>query len=294
MTAVPLRAGLIGVDSSHAPSFTELLGVQVSGAVVTHAWRGEVSADFPPSRDRIDAGHQRLIELGVVFCDSPEEVAAVCDVVLIVASDARTHPAYFARVVAAGKPVYVDTRFALTRADAQHMLDLAAQYGTTVLAGSPKRFTPSFRTALDALRGRQIVDVNLSGPLPEQPGHPVLDWYGVHLVDLAVAALGPGCTTVDARPDHPVTLTWPEGRQATLTGDPTWSPLTEGTLTCADATASNFHIEASPAMLTGLLTALVTAARANHPTVPADQILDIVTITEAARTSRTTSSVVTL
>ncbi|MET4539367.1 putative dehydrogenase [Arthrobacter bambusae] len=294
MTPVaPIRFGLIGVDSPHAPSFTRLFGNGsdgvVPGGTVTHAWKGEPASDFPLSRDRIDAFTDEVSGLGVTLCGSPEEVAEACDALLIVSSDARTHPRYFERVVRFGKPVYVDTRFAPTLAEARTMLAQAQASGTLVLAGSPKRFTPEFQAALT---GGPYHSASLDGPLPTQPGHPGLAWYGVHLVDLAVAALGAGpeTVTVDAgRPGTPggattVRVQWGDGREVAMTGEAAWSPFTMGRIE-SEGGCSEFSIEAGPPMLVGLLEGIVNSVRSGIPNVPLREILSIVAIVEAANKS---------
>ncbi|MFE5258753.1 Gfo/Idh/MocA family oxidoreductase [Streptomyces coelicoflavus] len=291
----PLRFGLIGVDSPHAPSFTRLFGDGITGTVpggtVVSAWKGEAAPDFPPGRDRIDAFADEVAALGVPLRDTPEEVAAECDALLVVASDSRTHPGYFTRLAPFGKPLYVDSRFAPASRDARAMLAAARTHGCLPLAGSPKRFTPEFRQALGDGRAERI---DLTGPLPTQPGHPTLAWYGVHLVDLAVAALGPGCVLVDAPAGERTTVTWADGRTATLGGEEEWSPLTTGHLTVAPGTTRDFTIEAGPPMLTGLLASLVHACRTGTPNVPEAEVLDIVAVVEAAHRSRVTGAPVRL
>ncbi|WP_026555171.1 Gfo/Idh/MocA family protein [Arthrobacter sp. 35W] len=283
-TSAPLRFGLIGVDSPHAPSFTRLLGDGVGGAVagatVASAWAGVASADFPPSRDRMADFVAQMAGLGVPLRESLEEVAEESDALLLVASDTRTHPGLFARLAPFGKPVYVDTRFAQTAADAARMLEQAEAGGTLVLAGSPKRFTPEF---LAAAGSGPVERIDLTGPLPTQPGHPGLAWYGVHQVDLAVAALGPGCKLVDATGGR-VVLHWSDGRVATLGGEAEWSPLTSGRIS-RDGGPAEFTIEACEDMLTGLLEAIVAACRTGSPMMPASQIREIVAIVEAANLS---------
>jgi len=292
-SGTPIRFGLIGVDSPHAPSFTRLFGDGFDGVVpggtVTHAWKGESASDFPLSRDRIDSFADEVSGLGVIMCDSPEAVAEACDALLIVSSDARTHPRYFERVVRFGKPIYVDTRFAPTLAEARTMLARAQASGALVLAGSPKRFTPEFQAALP---GGPCQSVSLDGPLPTQPGHPGLSWYGVHLVDLAVAALGTGpeAVTVDAggpgSPDNATTVTvrWGDGRVVALTGGGEWSPFTKGRIESDEGTA-HFSIEAGPAMLVGLLEGIVCSIRSGTPNQPLGEILSIVAVVEAANKS---------
>lgn len=285
---VPLRFGLIGVDSPHAPSFTRLFGDGVSGDVpggtVVSAWKGEPAADFPLGRDRVDAFADEVAGLGVAMRPTPEDVAEDCDALLVVASDARTHHGCFTRLAPFGKPVYVDTRFALATGDARSMLATARAHGCLPLAGSPKRFTPEFRRTIGTGRAQRI---DLTGPLPTQPGHPGLAWYGVHLVDLAVAAFGPGCVLVDAPPGRQATLTWADGRVATLGGEQEWSPFTTVRVTGPD-TARQCTIEAGPPMLTGLLASIVDACRTGTPNMPEAEILEIVAVIDAAHRSRAT------
>ncbi|MBP2268867.1 putative dehydrogenase [Pseudarthrobacter sp. PvP004] len=304
-SAAPIRFGLIGVDSPHAPSFTRLFGNGIDGVVpggtVTHAWKGEASSDFPLSRDRIGSFADEVSGLGVTMCDSPEAVAEACDALLIVSSDARTHPRYFERVVRYGKPIYVDTRFAPTLAEARRMLAQARASGSLVLAGSPKRFTPEFQRALGSATARQVW---LDGPLPTQPGHPGFAWYGVHLVDLAVAALGSvatrtGKAMVDAegpgtavRPTS-VTVRWGDGRVATLSGESEWAPHTLGRIETTEGLAT-FSIEAGPPMLVGLLEDIVESCRSGRPNVPLPEILSIVAIVEATNRSLETGVPVTV
>lgn len=274
----PIRFGLIGVDSSHALQFTRLFGDgrsgRVPGGVVTAAWQAPTSADFPPSRDRNDENARALADLGVPLLDSPEAVVAASDALLLVSSDARTRGEQFARVAPAGKPVYVDTRFAADAQEARRMLHLAADSGCLVLSGSPKRFTPEF-LALPA----GVESIELRGPLVVQPGHPGLAWYGVHLVDLAVAVFGPGCALVEPRGTG-VRLVWPDGRSATLSGPAEWDPWTRGRARTA-AGEVGFAIESNEGMLTGILESVVRSCRSQAPNIDPAEILEISAIVAA-------------
>lgn len=278
----PVRFALIGVDSPHAPSFIRLFGdgsnaAAVPGGTIVAAWKGESAADFPPSRDRIDDFARQVVELGVPLVDTLAEAAGAADALLIVTSDARKHAALFLELAPFGKPIYVDTRFATRRADAEAMLAAAREHGALALAGSPKRFTPEFGAALE--RKGAVSRIELFGSLPTQPGHPGLQWYGVHLVDLAVAALGAGFVLL-SRDDETFVLHWRDGRTATLGGPAAWQELTTGVVTTAGGERS-FSITANEDMLVGLLAAIVAAVRSGTPTVPYAEILDIVAAVEA-------------
>lgn len=280
----PLRFGLIGVDSSHSVAFTELLGNgvhgQVTGATVHAAWKAPTSPDLPPSRDRNDDLARELADLGVPFCATPEEVARRCDVLLVLTADPRTHPNLVLRLAQQRKPIYVLTRFALTATAAESMLETGDENGTLLLAGSPKRFDPAFTSALP---GQRIVHVDLHGPLPTQPCLPPLAWYGIHLIDLAVAALGPDWA--DARhDDDTIRLTWADGRTANLTGSSEWSDRTSIVLHREDGGRTETTVHARPELHIGLLNAIISACRTGTPTVPYSEVKTTVRILEAAST----------
>ncbi|WP_417507048.1 gfo/Idh/MocA family oxidoreductase [Microbacterium sp.] len=275
----PLRFGLIGVDSSHALQFTRLLGDgrtgRVAGGTVVAAWQGPTSTDFPPSRDRNDANASTLAESGIALLGSPAEVAAAVDVLLLVSSDARTRRDQYMSVVGFDLPVYVDTRFAANPEDAEAMLAHAEASGCLVLSGSPKRFTPEFRAATTT----GATSAALTGPLVVQPGHPGLSWYGVHLVDLAVAALGPDCVSIEPRRAD-LLLTWSDGRTATIGGPAEWNPWTRGQLRTARGAAS-FEIEANEDMLAGLLESIMASSRSGTPNIDRAEVLAICRIVAA-------------
>lgn len=274
----PIRFGLIGVDSSHAMQFTRLFGDgrsgRVTGGAVTAAWKAPTSVDFPPSRDRNDENARALADLGVPLLDSPEAVVEESDALLLVSADVRTRREQFERLAPAGKPVFVDTRFAANPQDARHMLHLAEESGCLMLSGSPKRFTPEF-LALPA----GVESIELRGPLVTHPGHPGLAWYGVHLVDLAVALFGPGCSVVEPR-GAGVRLLWPDGRSATLSGPDEWDPWTRGRARTATGEVG-FAIESDEGMLTGILESVVRSCHRAEPNIAPSEILAICGIVAA-------------
>ena len=301
--SAPIRFGLIGVDSPHAPSFTSLFGDGIDGAVpggtVTHAWKGEAAADFPLSFERIDGFEQQVIDLGVSMCASPEEVAQVCDALLIVASDTRTHRAYFDRVVGFGKPIYVDTRFATTLDDARSMLAAAQASGALVLAGSPKRFTPEFASAVAAGPAeRSFTHRSVADPARDTPAWPgtASTWWIWPLQRWAPTPIwpGPSSSRVEMRPAGALASpSGVDGRVTDLGGEDQWSAFTAGVLERADGNAE-FSIEAGPPMLVGLLEGLVASCLGGTPNVPPADILGIVAIVQAANQSLDTGRPVSL
>lgn len=270
-----LRFGLIGVDSPHAVQFTRLFADgRVAGGRVASAWNAPTAADFPPGR-RAEAHAEALPGLGVEVRESPDAVADDSDALLLVSADARTRRAQFEQVVGFGIPIYLDTRFSASPDETEAMLRLAAEHDTLVLSGSPKRFTPEFEAVADG----GVTSAQIEGPIVEQPGHAGLAWYGVHLVDLAVAALGPGCRSVEPDGDG-LRLIWDDRRFATIGGPAEWGPWTRGVVRTPEGTRE-FAIETGEDMLIGLLHSIVASCRAGIPNITAPEIREISAIVAA-------------
>src|SRR5262249_49730212 len=108
-----VRVGLIGLDTSHASTFTSILHnandpFHIPGAKVVAAYPGG-SPDMPVSISRV-AGftHELKNRYGVRIADSPEDVAENSDLIFILSSDGRTHPGLLRSVVGCSKPVFLD------------------------------------------------------------------------------------------------------------------------------------------------------------------------------------------
>src|SRR4051794_34968819 len=92
--AKPLRAGMIGLDTSHVVAFTELLNGpkaigELAGIRVVAAYPGG-SPDLPASRDRVEGFTRKLRdEFGVEIVDSIDALLAKVDVVLLESVDGR-------------------------------------------------------------------------------------------------------------------------------------------------------------------------------------------------------------
>ena len=98
-----LNIGIIGTDSSHSVAFTRLLNDpsdvnHIPGGKVVAAFLGG-SADFALSADRVQGFMATLeTEYGVSRMDSPEEIAANCDAILLTSADGRVHLEQFKRI----------------------------------------------------------------------------------------------------------------------------------------------------------------------------------------------------
>ena len=140
----PLRAGIIGLDTSHVVAFTKLLNdahpkPEVAGVRVVAAYPGG-SQDIPSSRDRL-AGYTKELhdKFGVTIVGSIDELLAQVDVVLLESVDGRPHLEQTRPVLKARKPVFIDKPVAGTLADAIAIFDLARETNTPCFSSSSLR-----------------------------------------------------------------------------------------------------------------------------------------------------------
>ena len=142
----PLRAGIIGLDTSHVVAFTKLLNdaspkPEVAGVRVVAAYPGG-SPDIPSSRDRVAGYTKELREkFGVKIVGSIDELLAQVDVVLLESVDGRPHLEQARPVFKARKPVFIDKPVAGTLADAIAIFDLARETNTPCFSSSSLRFS---------------------------------------------------------------------------------------------------------------------------------------------------------
>jgi hypothetical protein len=194
----PLRAGLIGLDTSHVIAFTKILNDpeetgELAGVRVVAGYPG--GTDIPASRDRVEKFTQQLREMGVEIVDSIPELLQRVDVVLLESVDGRPHREQALPVIKAGKPLFIDKPVAGSLVDAVAIYQAAKQHNVPVFSSSMTRF----QTGVQAIRSGDIGEVlgcDAYGPCSLEPNHPDLFWYGVHGVEALFTCMGTGCETV--------------------------------------------------------------------------------------------------
>jgi hypothetical protein len=225
-SGAPIRAGIIGLDTSHVTAFTGLLNGpeavgELAGVRVVAAYPGG-SPDIPSSRDRVEGYTKELREKhGVEIVDSIEALLGKVDVVLLESVDGRPHLAQARPVFAAKKPVFIDKPVAGSLADAIAIYDLAKESGTPVFSSSSLRFSPGIFSARQDPKFGEIVGCDAYGPCELEEHHPDLFWYGVHGVETLFTIMGPGCETVSrthAEGSDLAAGVWKGGRIGTYRG----------------------------------------------------------------------------
>ena len=221
-----LRAGMIGLDTSHVVAFTRLLNdPEAEGPLarvrVVAGYPGG-SPDIASSRDRVDRFTAELRdEYGVEIVDSIDELLGRVDVVFLESVDGRPHLEQVRPVIEAGKPVFIDKPLAGSLADAVEIFALAEEAGVPCFSSSSLRFRPEVDEAKEGSSTGAIVGAMTYGPCSIEEHHPDLFWYGVHGVEMLYALMGTGCqsvTRVHSDGVDVVTGSWEGGRAGTYRG----------------------------------------------------------------------------
>jgi predicted dehydrogenase len=222
----PLRAGIIGLDTSHCTAFTGLLNAKdapesLQGVRVVAAYPGG-SPDIPDSKNRVGKYTEQMrTQYGVKIVDSIEELLKEVDVVLLESVDGRPHLRQVIPVLKAGKPVFIDKPIAASLADAILIFELAKQQNVPCFSSSGLRFSPGIRGMKDNKKLGKVLGCEAFSPCSTEPHHPDLFWYGIHGVETLYTIMGPGCVKV-VRTHTPgadvVTGTWKDGRIGTFRG----------------------------------------------------------------------------
>ncbi len=225
-SAAPLRAGIIGLDTSHVTAFTQLLNAphppaELAGIRVVAGYPGG-SPDIPSSRDRV-AGYTRELhdKYGVEIVASIDELLKKVDVVLLESVDGRPHLAQARAVFQARKPVFIDKPVAGTLADAIAIFELARESGTPCFSSSSLRFSPGIAGMKHNPKVGDVIGCDAYGPCHLEEHHPDLYWYGVHGVESLFTIMGTGCQSVTRVQTAGTDLAagvWKGGRVGTFRG----------------------------------------------------------------------------
>ena len=147
--AKPIRAGIIGLDTSHVMAFTQCINDpkaagDLAGVRIVAAFPGG-SPDIPDSWNRVKDYTDQIRRMGVRIVPSIDDLLKQVDVVLLESVDGRPHLAQARPVIAARKPLYVDKPMAGSLADVIEIFRLAREANVPCFSASSLRFTPASR-----------------------------------------------------------------------------------------------------------------------------------------------------
>jgi hypothetical protein len=223
INAQNIRAGIIGLDTSHVLSFTKTLNAQpqkpeVMGVHMVAAY-AQGSKDIESSTKRVPEYTEKVKALGVEIVPTIEALLDKVDVVFLESNDGRPHLEQIRPCLAAHKPVFIDKPIAGSLVDAIKIFDEAKKAGVPIFSSSSLRFGKSTLAVRAGSLGK-VSQVETSSPASLEPHHPDLFWYGIHGVESLFTVMGTGCVSVKrgTTPDGKITVTgtWDGGRKGTF------------------------------------------------------------------------------
>lgn len=222
--SAPLRAGMIGLDTSHVPAFTKLFNNpkatgDIAGIRIVAGYPG--GTDIPASRDRVKGFTEQLRGMGVEIVDTIPKLLEKVDVVLLESVDGRIHLQEAIPVIKAGKPLFIDKPVAGSLADAIAIYELAKKYGVPCFSSSSLRFVPGIQELLKNEQLGTIAGAVTWGSCSYQEGTPDMFFYGIHGIEPLYALMGTGCETVtriQTKDTDLVSGVWKDGRVGTYRG----------------------------------------------------------------------------
>ncbi len=286
----PLRAGMIGLDTSHVPAFVKLFNDpkaagDLAGIKIVAAYPG--GTDMPASRNRVAKFTEGVRAAGVEIVDSIPKLLEKVDVVFLESVDGRIHLQEATPVLKAGKPLWIDKPAGGTLADAVAIYELAKKYNTPCFSSSALRFTPGIEELKKKAELGKIVGAISWGPCDYEPGTPDLFFYGIHGVEPLFALMGEGCESVTRLQTKDVDLVsgvWQDGRLASYRG----FRKAKGGFGLV-AFGDQAFAQASPGSLGGYRGLCIEIARffkTKKVPVTAEQTLEVLAFMEAADESK--------
>ncbi len=289
-----LRAGIIGLDTSHVLAFTQTLNKgpknpadadKVAGIKVVAAYP-QGSKDIEGSTKRVPEYTAKVKDLGVEIVDSVDDLVKKVDVVFLESNDGRVHLEQLKPVLAAHKPVFIDKPIAGSLADTIRILDAAKKANVPLFCSSSLRFGKAVQAVRNGSIG-QVKSAETFSPAHLEATHPDLYWYGVHGCESLYTVMGTGCQSVKRGTTEDgkimVTGTWSGGRTGIFREENGQDRKGYGGKAVGDKG------EAAIGTYDGydvLLYAIVDMFRTGKAPVSADETLELYTFMEAADESK--------
>lgn len=285
----PLRAGLIGLDTSHVIAFTKVLNDpeapgELADVNVVAAYPGG-SPDLPASWDRVEKYTEELRGKGVEICDSIPALLEKVDVVFLESVDGRPHLEQVKPVLAAGKPVFIDKPVAGSLADAIEIFRLAKEAGVPCFSSSSLRFGAEIRKFRTDSPVGKVIGCDVHAPCHLEPHHPDFFWYGIHGCEMLFTVMGTGCQSVARTQTEGTDVAvgvWSGGRIGTFRGLRAGQSAYGGTVFGEKGIAPTGGYDG----YTPMLVEIVKFFKTGQPPVTAEETLELIAFMEAADESK--------
>lgn len=219
-----LKIGILGSDNSHAEIFSKILNCRDHADFLADA-DAQVVAIWGQETERTE----QVAQAGQIatIVARPEAMLGQVDGVFCVTRHGGLHRALVQPYLAAGVPTFVDKPLAVDPADAQAIVELAAQHKTPFTSFSTVRWSASTQTFLAA--AQQLGGLRggiYRGPATRRSQYGGIIFYAIHCIEIMLMNQGTGVAWVQAvegpavdeagNGNVVVICAWPDGAVATL------------------------------------------------------------------------------
>jgi hypothetical protein len=219
-----IRAGMIGLDTSHVPAFSKIFNNpkasgDVVGIKVVAGYPG--GTEIPASRDRVGKFTDQLRSMEIEIVDTIPKLLEKVDVVMLESVDGRIHLEEAIPVIKAGKPLWIDKPVAGSLADAIVIYELAKKHNVPCFSASSARFSAGLTAIMKDEKVGPVMGAATWGSCSYSPGTPDMFFYGIHGIEPLFVLMGRGCETVSrvaTKDTDFVTGVWKDGRIGTYRG----------------------------------------------------------------------------
>lgn len=223
--SAPIKIGIIGLDTSHAPAFAKIFNTEntspaFKGFRVVAAYPFG-SKDIESSASRIPKYSDEVKGYGVQIVDSIQDLLKLVDVVLLETNDGRLHKEQAFQVLKARKPMFIDKPTAASLADVIAIYDEARKQKVAIFSCSSLRYMKSAQQVRYENKVGKVLAADTFSPATLEPHHPDLFWYGIHGVETLFTVMGPGCESVTRYNTGNMDVVvgqWSDGRIGTFRG----------------------------------------------------------------------------
>lgn len=222
---VPIKIGVIGLDTSHSPAFTKLFNAEnpkpeLAGFRVVAAYPYG-SKDIENSYSRIPEYTKEVKELGVEITGSIEDLLEKVDVVLLETNDGKPRLEQAMKVIRAKKPFFIDKPVAASFKHIQKIYQEADKNEVPIFSASSLRYMSNAQAVRHDAKIGKVLGCDAFSPATLEAGHPDLFWYGIHGVEILYTVMGPGCESLSRSSTAGADIVvgkWKDGRIGTFRG----------------------------------------------------------------------------
>lgn len=222
----PFNIAIVGCDTSHSVQFTRLLNDEtqpdhIAGARIIAAVADPYGCIAGSGEKALKNAALLQSQYGVQLCEAIAELPENLDSIFILGTDGTRHLPQFIECVERGVPIFIDKPFTTSSEEAESIFRIAAERNVPVVSASSLRFEDNFLAAQAACNGEKVTGADCYGYIELEPTAPGFFWYGIHIAELLIAAMGTGLqhVTVTSQENYDViTGIWADGRVGTIRG----------------------------------------------------------------------------